>query len=274
MLKKDKKTDISHLFPEEKSALIYLLLEKNNLLIDKFNRLERKYNLLAAKLAKNSSNSSKPPSSDDQKPKSNPKKTTSLRKKSNRKPGGQPGHKGKTLAMSETPDEIIVLPVENCGHCGKDLRRQKYALDCRQEFEIPEPKMWVTEYQAQIKDCPTCDYTTMAVFPESITHKTQYGPRAKSMMVYMNQYQLIPVERVSEFLETIYGQKASAGTIVNATTALSSRLDQLETGIKQILTQSQLAHSDETGIRVNNMKRWLHTFSTDQITHYAIHDVD
>jgi len=272
MIKKDKKVDVSHLSSEEKTALIYMLLEKNNLLIDKFNRLEAKFKILEARLAKNSSNSSKPPSSDSKKPDKKPKKTASLRKKSGKKPGGQLGHKGKTLKMSKTPDETILLTVDNCINCGKNLKQQDYSIECRQEFEIPEPKMWITEYQAQIKDCPKCGCTTAACFPEHITHATQYGPRAKSMMVYINQYQLIPFDRASEFFKTIYGHTVSPGTIVNAVKALSLRLDAVDNGIKELLASSKLAHSDETGINMNGTKHWLHTFCTEKLTHYALHE--
>ncbi|NFN18965.1 hypothetical protein FDB52_06990 [Clostridium botulinum] len=51
-------------------------------------------------------NSNKPPSTDDFK-----KKTKTLRTKSGKKPGGQEGHDGKTLELSENPDEIIDFAV-------------------------------------------------------------------------------------------------------------------------------------------------------------------
>ncbi len=132
--------------------------------------------------------------------------------------------------------------------------------------------MWITEYQAQIKNCPTCGCTTAACFPDPITHATQYGPRAKSLMVYMNQYQLIPFNRASEFFNTIYHQPVSPGTIVNAVDALSSRLHVVDDGIKQLLIHSELAHSDETGANINGDKHWLHTVGTEKLTHYALHE--
>ena len=73
----------------------------------------------------------------------------------------------------------------------------KSKIEIRQEFEIPESKMGATEYQAESKAC-RCGYVTSACFPESITHQTQYGIRAKSLMVYMNQHQFLPYDRASQ----------------------------------------------------------------------------
>ena len=56
---------------------------------------------LKRRLGMNSTNSSKPPSSDSPFTKPAPK---SLRRTSGRKPGGQPGHPGSTLALVEDPN--------------------------------------------------------------------------------------------------------------------------------------------------------------------------
>jgi len=112
----------------------------------------------------------------------------------------------------------------------------------------------------------------MACFPEEITHVTQYGPRAKSLMVYMNQYQLIPFARASEFFNTIYGHNISAGTIVNAVGYLSRRLEKIESEIKNLLIKSDLVHCDETGVNICGDRNWLHTAGNNKLTHYAIHD--
>ena len=173
--------------------------------------------------------------------------------------------------MSAKPDEAITLPVDNCVDCHRSLKNVAGELEKRQVFEIPEPRIWVSEYQAQVKYCKHCGCTTVACFPEDVTHTTQYGPRAKSLMAYMTQYQLLPYKRASEFFKTIYNHKISAGTIVNAVNALSNRLETIEGEIKELLIKSKIAHADETGMNVNGDKQWLHTVGTKNLTHYGIH---
>ena len=73
---------------------------------------------LENQLSKNSTNSSKPPSSDAPYKKPEPK---SLREKTGKKAGGQKGHKGENLKMSETIDHKVVYEVKICECCGVDL---------------------------------------------------------------------------------------------------------------------------------------------------------
>lgn len=261
-----KKAEVSHLSHAEKTLLIEMMQEQVLLLKEKNQRLEERLKILEGRLKKDSKNSSKPPSSDFKKT----RKTKSLKKKSGKKPGGQPGHAGSHLALSEAPDEVIRLTLSKCKNCHRDLKNAKSKIEARQEFEIPEPKMWVTEYQAESKDCQ-CGYTTSACFPEGITHKTQYGMRAKSLMVYMNQYQFLPYDRASQFFKSVYDHNISPATIVNAVGNLASRLDTLDNDIKQYLSKENLAHCDETSMSVSGTKHWLHTVGTSNVSHFALH---
>ena len=73
---------------------------------------------LEARLRQSPRNSSKPPSSEGlAKP-----APRSLRKKSGRKPGGQDGHKGTTLAQVARPDREIRHEPGCCGRCGAGWR--------------------------------------------------------------------------------------------------------------------------------------------------------
>src|SRR6266704_6568348 len=68
---------------------------------------------------KNSTNSSKPPSSDGLA--GTQRRRCSPRKKSGRKPGGQPGHMGHDRQPVENPDRVEEVLPQQCKHCGTAL---------------------------------------------------------------------------------------------------------------------------------------------------------
>lgn len=101
---------------------------------------------LKRQVAADSRNSSKPPSSDGL-AKPDPK---SLRKKSGRKPGGQPGRRGRTLEQVSDPDEVIRHEPTCCGGCGAGARKGvEVGVRRRQVFDLPPIRIRVTEHQIQ-----------------------------------------------------------------------------------------------------------------------------
>ena len=61
----------------------------------------------------------------------------------------------------------------------------------------------------------------------------QYGPHIKAYAVYLNQYQLLPCERIRELFLDLFGTGLSAGTIVNANMTCSRALKPVEECCKQ-----------------------------------------
>ena len=120
---------------------------------------------LRQRLNQNSQNSSLPPSQD--KFKSKP----ALAKKPSNKRGGQSGDSGKTLPMSTSAEYIeLLLPADVCT-CGPDLRGVWACLkDGRQVFDLPEPKLAVTQYQQYQRQCPCCQVQLVGAFPDSVTN--------------------------------------------------------------------------------------------------------
>jgi transposase len=231
--------------------------------------LEEENKGLRSMLNKNSQNSSKPPSTDGFiKPK--PK---SLREKSGRASGGQKGHAGKTLRQVDEPDEVQIHRLEKCSECHTSLECVvAHAFEKRQVFEIPEPKLDVIEHRCEKKICPSCGKQNIAAFPAGVERPVQYGPRAKGLMAYLHNYQIIPYERLSEFFEDIFGTAISEGTIYNATETAFENLAPFEEHTKQLLVKSPTLHADETGVDVANKLHWLHTVSTDTLTYHLIHE--
>lgn len=228
-------------------------------------KLSERVSDLEVRLNKNSGNSSKPPSSDGL------KKPKNMREKSGKPTGGQPGHEGRTLNKVENPDEIIDIEPAKC-ECGCDLSGIEGTCQTRQVVEIPVIKTKVTEYRVFKKVCPDCKKEHKAEFPEAVTQPVQYGENLQALMTYLTNYQLLPLERAAEILSDIIGQKVSEGTLVNVNNRLHEKLEEVETSIKQQLIESPVVHFDETGMRYRGKTHWLHSSSTEQLTHYEVHE--
>ena len=249
------------------SALIELLLR----LEARVRKLERQVQELKGRLALTSRNSSKPPSSDGLS-KPAPK---SLRQKSGRRRGGQPGHPGRTLQPVEQPDHIVPhsLGACPCGLCqGRSLRDVPVTgYEQRQVFELAPKLLEVTEHRAEIKRCPVSGRLVTAAFPESIEAPAQYGPRFRGLMIYFNNRQFIPYERLTEVSEDVFGQPLSEATVVAANQRVYGNLAPFEQKVKLLLPQAALVHADESGLRVAGKLHWLHVVCTPCLTFYGVH---
>jgi len=201
---------------------------------------------LRGKLAKHSQNSSKPPSTDGYK-KPKPK---SLRKPSGKNSGGQKGHKGARLERVENPDHTIIHSVANCQECGHSLKQSPATGHrSRQVIDVPPLKLEVTEHQVEQKLCPDCGCQNEASFPVEAKTSVQYGSRIKSLLVYLNQYQLLPYERTVQLVEDLFSRTISQGTLYAWNTACFQHLESTEERIRQAILASEVVHFDETGIR-------------------------
>ncbi|MFH0991382.1 MAG: transposase, partial [bacterium] len=218
---------------------------------------------LEQQLKQDSHNSHQPPSSDGLK-----RTISSTRTKSNRSSGGQQGHKGSTLAMTKTPDEIIAHAVDRCS-CGCSLKRVPVRrTHRRQVIDIPLPQIEYTEHQSDEKQCPLCGEIIIAPFPEGIEKRIQYGTNIKSLAIYVMQYQLIPLKRTQELLRNMFHIEISQGTLLNWTQELHEKVEPAEKEIVQQLKQADTVHTDETGMFCENKLHWVHVVGTSLLTHF------
>lgn len=239
-------------------------------LLETITELQKQVKALQDRLVKDSHNSSLPPSSDRF---VRQKKTKSLRKKSGKKVGGQPGHRGQTLELSTTPDQVIMLaPVTTCQHCQASLSQTPaHSIERRQVIDVPHPRPEIIEYQAEWKCCPQCQGYTSAAFPSIAAASVQYGPRISAIAVYLLVQQLLPQARTAEICAEVLGVPLAQSSLVQWQRRAASRLETVESQIKAALIRAPVIHQDESGLYVMGERWWVHVTSTLHLTHYAAH---
>ena len=224
---------------------------------------------LTSRLAMDSHNSSKPPSADGPGVKPHPK---SQRTPTGRKSGGQPGHVGHTLVLVDDPAEVVVHPPAHCHACGRHLADAPVLRqERRQVVDIPPVRARVVEHQVETKRCPGCGAETSGAFPAGVVAPAQYGPGITTAAVYLNQEQLLPLERTTEVLADLFGCPLSEGTVESAVALCHAHLAAVEATIKHAIIRAPVGHFDETGAAIGRKLHWLHVASTRGLTFYATH---
>lgn len=240
-------------------------------LMEQVESLTKRVEQLEDQLKKNSRNSSKPPSTD--KGASSKPKNRSLRKKSGKKSGGQPGRKGATLQRRENPDETIEHRLEVCPQTGRPLSDADIVGAIRRQvFDIPEPKLIVTEHVYFKYAIADSKQTVHAPFLKETSAPVQYGPRFGSLLLYLRDYQLIPMARVAEFSLDLFDQKISEDTINRFRDPCYDNLESFEEFMKKRFLESPVLHADETGIKVGPKTEWLHVLSDQDYTFLQVSD--
>ena len=191
------------------------------------------------------------------------------RQKSDRKSGGQPGHKGSTLKMSEKPDEIVEHTPKCCKHCGEEFNSETIfrLYERKQEIVIPPIKPKTIEHQSFICTCGKCGTQTISDLPPDLKANVQYGKDIQSLVTYLSVYQYLPSNRIISFLKDIMGLSLSEGTIYNIIKSMSAKAIPVYEAIKEKVAVSKVIGGDETGIKVNGEKAWFWVFQNNLNTY-------
>jgi len=217
--------------------------------------------LMADRLATSSRNSSKPPSQD-------PNRQRRSRATGERKPGGQPGHEGSTLAPIDDPDEVVTLSVDR-----RTLPRGRtyraVGFEKRQVKDILIQSI-VTEYKAEVLE-DDLGRRHVASFPDGVKRPIQYGPRLKAHVVYLSQYQLLPYARIQSLLASQCDLSLSTATLFAFNQEAYQRAEPFAEWVIPALRQAATVHADETGIQVGGKRYWLHSASNQALTWLAPH---
>ena len=222
---------------------------------------------------KNSTNSSKPPSSDGLAGEQRPR---GRKRKSKRKPGGQPGHPGHhrpLLPVAEVNSIEVLLP-KQCGHCGENLPQKPGTVTAQGEprrhqvTEVPPVKAHITEYQFPNVVCKQCGKATQVPLPEEI--RGDFGPQLTALIAYWTVVCRLPRRLVEAMLADVLGIEISLGTTQKAWEEVSQAVAQPVQQLQEQLPREAVLNVDETGWRTNGAKRWIWALIAHQFVFYVV----
>lgn len=250
----DPLPELTNLTSEQKDELIRLLWQR----LDDLIAIQRK----------NSTNSSKPPSSDGFK-----RKTKSRRQSGKTNPGGQKGHPGSTLKRVASPDAVeLHQPPEQCDACGSklDLSQAVEQSEGRQVIDLPAVRAQVIEHRLQSVRCH-CGKMHTGSYPNRVTQAVQYGPSIKAALVYLTQYQHLPMKRCTQVMQDLFGVVMSPASVHAAIADMHTAVSPIVEVLKESMLHAPVLHLDETGMRVGKKLNWMHSVSTVDAVVYEVH---
>ena len=219
-------------------------------------------------VSRNSKTSSTPPSHDVA------RKNRSLRGKSGKPSGGQKGHKGTTLEMSQHPDKTIeYYPEDTCQNCGAMLTNAiLHAVESKQEIVIPPVIFQVVAHQNYACICTHCDTQNKGKLPERLKANIQYHPDVSALVAYFSVWQYLPFGRLKTMFSSVFNLNISEGTLSNMLVDLNRKaLIFAYPEIQRRISQADVVGSDETGMKVNGKKQWIWTFQNTKMTLIIAH---
>jgi transposase len=223
---------------------------------------------LEARLSQNSSNSNQPPSKDTPEQRRDREKASP----SDRKRGGQPGHKPQRREMlpPEKVSHIEDHRPHECEQCGSSLRVVDDPDPLRhQVVDLPEIQPEVTEHRLHATDCEECGHRTRASLPTGVP-RSMFGPRLLALVALLTGACRVSRRQAVMFLGDVLGIRVSLGALSEAEQRVSDAVAPAVDEVVDFVRAQPVKHVDATTWATAGAYRSLWTISTALVTVFVI----
>ena len=253
--------------PKQNKEELYQLSKEE--LVEIINALQLEVARLKEIVSKDSKTSSKPPSQDIIK-KSEKKKSALITDsdQTKRKPGGQPGHEGKTRKGFGRVDRIEILRPEQCASCGGiHFNSDTEKVEIKQVAQFVANPIEVVEYHRVHKKCNHCGIVNAANWSDEIIPGQDLGVRLQALIGWLGNYAHMPYTKIRELIQELGQIDIGEGTLVKTNQrvaqAIERPVEELENWVKteqpniHVDVSAACHASDKTPWTVKGIKEWL-----------------
>lgn len=180
-----------------------------------------------------------------------------------RKPGGQPGHPGKTRKGFGRVDRFEILRPQFCECCGMTgFSLEPIKVERQQVAQLVERPIEIVEYHRYSCVCLSCGNEKAADWSADIVPGQDIGIRLQAFLGWINNYGHLPYEKQQELLWELGQIEIGVGTLVTTNERIDSAVDKSVNCLKEWIQQTQPnIHADETPWVVKGTKEWLWIFA-------------
>jgi transposase len=172
---------------------------------------------------------------------------------------------------ARTKTTVTMASVEYCDVCGEPLDETPCThYERRTKIDIVFEKV-VEHVDAEVKICPSCDATVKGTFPVDMPGPLQYGNGVKAFAINLLVCQMVALNRAQKLLKSMMGVVIAEATLLKFILRLYQALEQWERqAMEAVLTRPSL-HVDETSLRIDKKKQWIHVYASGDITLKFLH---
>jgi predicted HicB family RNase H-like nuclease len=285
--------DISNITKQQDNIINKKVKIKTKEIIEKFkeemNNLEKKYmdNLLekdkqievlkkevaklASRLDNDASNSGIPSSKT---PIGKKKYVPNTREKSNKKIGGQVGHKKHKLEKfkDEEITEVVEVTPDVCPKCNSsDIKTLDTAVTKHEtDYDV---KLIKREYKFSDCKCNKCNNSFRSKIPNDLKEDNQYGKTVQSLAICLTNEIYTPFNKVVKLVTGITKNEInmSEGYVVKLQKKGSDFLDKFLSDCKNHIIDSKVFGWDDSVITVDKKQACLRIYATENVSLFVAH---
>lgn len=200
------------------------------------------------------------------------KRIPNSREKTDKKKGGQPGHKKSALAPFDEQEitDRVDHKVTLCPECGTPLMNEVYSYKDEYEFKIIVKKIRHYFYRGI---CPNCHNESKVPVPVHLKEANQYGTGIQSVILSLMNEGYVSIGRTRQLLQGFSHNEiqVSEGYISKLQKRLYNSLLEFDNELKKEIIRKRIIHWDDTVVMVATSRACLRFYGDSETAYYRAH---
>ena len=213
-----------------------------------------------------------------QTPVSRKKVIPNSRRGSNKKKGGQPGHKKHVLEPFDHSevDELVLHELdpqsETCSLCGGSLTFTGSYVE-KDEFDVTI-KTVKRRHKYAVYACTDCGAQVRLQIEKHLKQQNQYGSTVQALALPLMVTGNMAMNKVCVFFSGMTGESLhpSEGYVCKLCRRAAKELADFKAGLKKVMIQKSVLFWDDTVIMIHKQRACMRFYGDERISYYTAHE--